>query len=70
MMVKAPVIDKTLKEQILQVRDMGLVNMFDIKGVRQIAEALEFTELVRYLDEDRKGYAEFILYGGKQQEEG
>ena len=59
-----------LKEQILQVRDTGLVNMFDIKGVRQIAEAMEFTELVRYLDEDRKGYAEFILFGGKQKEEG
>ena len=57
-----------LKEQILQVRDTGLVNMFDIKGVRQIAEAMEFTELVRFLDEDRKGYAEFILYGGKQKE--
>ena len=69
MMVKAPVIDKTLKEQILQVRDTGLVNMFDIKGVRQIAEAMELLELVRYLDEDRKSYAEFILYGGKQKEE-
>ena len=69
-MVMNPVIDETLKEQILQVRDLGLVNMFDIKGVRQIAEAMELAELVRYLDEDRKGYAEFILYGGKQKEEG
>ena len=69
-MVMNPVIDETLKEQILQVRDLGLANMFDIKGVRQIAEAMEFTELVRYLDEDRKGYAEFILYGGEQKEEG
>lgn len=56
-----------LKEQILQVRNTGLVNMFDIKGVRQIAEAMECMELVRYLDEDRKGYAEFILYGDKQE---
>ena len=59
-----------LREQILQVRDTGLVNMFDIKGVRQIAEAMELTELVSYLDEDRKGFAEFILYGGEQKEEG
>ena len=59
-----------LREQILQVRDTGLANMFDIKGVRQIAEAMELAELVRCLDEDRKGYAEFILYGGKQKEEG
>ena len=52
-----------LKEQILQVRDTGLVNMFDIKGVRQIAEAMEFTELITFLDEDCERYAGFILHG-------
>ena len=57
-----------LKEQILQVRDTGLVNMFDVKGVREIAEAMELAELVRFLDEDRKGYTEFILYGDRKQE--
>lgn len=67
---KVDEISGLIKEQILQVRDTGLVNMFDIRGVRQIAEEMEFTELVKYLDEDRKGYAEFILYGGKQKEEG
>lgn len=54
-----------LKEQILQVRDTGLVNMFDVRGVREIAEAMELADLVRFLDEDRKGYTEFILYGGR-----
>ena len=57
-----------LKEQILQVRDTGLVNMFDVRGVKEIAEAMELAELVRFLDEDRKGYTEFILYGGRKQE--
>lgn len=66
---KDTVIDDTLKEQILQVRDTGAVNMFDIKGVRQMAEAMGLTELVRYLDENRKGYTELILYGGKQKED-
>ena len=54
-----------LKEQILQVRDTGLVNMFDVRGVREIAEVMELAELVRFLDKDRKGYTEFILYGGR-----
>jgi hypothetical protein len=57
-----------LKEQILQVRDTGLVNMFDVRGVKEIAEAMELAELVRFLDEDRKGYTEFILYGGRKPE--
>ena len=57
-----------LKEQILQVRDTGLVNMFDVRGVKEIAEAMELAELVRFLDEDREGYTEFILYGSRKQE--
>ena len=55
--------DDVLKEQILTVRDTGLVNMFDIKGVRQVAEEYEFDELLDYLDEDTAGYAGFILHG-------
>lgn len=56
-------ISESLKEQILMVRDTGLVNMFDIRGVREVAEALEFTELITFLDEDRERYAGFILHG-------
>ena len=56
-------ISGSLKEQILQVRDTGLVNMFDVKGVREVAEAMELDELVEYLDSGAEGYARFILYG-------
>lgn len=56
-------ISESLKEQILMVRDTGLVNMFDIRGVREVAEAMEFTELITFLDEDRERYARFILHG-------
>ena len=56
-------ISESLKEQILIVRDTGLVNMFDIRGVREVAEAMEFTELITFLDEDRERYAGFILHG-------
>ena len=56
-------ISESLKEQILMVRDTGLVNMFDIRGVREVAEAMEFTELITFLGEDRERYAGFILHG-------
>ena len=55
--------DDILRDQILTVRDTGMVNMFDIKGVRQVAEAFEFNELLDYLDEDTAGYVGFILHG-------
>ena len=55
--------DLEIREQILTVRETGLVNMFDVKGVREIAEALDLTELVEYLDSGADGYASFILYG-------
>ena len=42
--------------------------MFDVRGVKEIAEAMELAELVRFLDEDREGYTEFILYGSRKQE--
>ena len=60
---KVTEIGGSLKEQILQVRDTGLVNMFDVKGVREVAEALDLDELVEYLDNGAEGYARFILYG-------
>ena len=60
---KVTEIGGSLKEQILQVRDTGLVNMFDVKGVREVAEAMELDELVEYLDSGAEGYARFILYG-------
>ena len=55
--------DLKIREQILAVRETGLVNMFDVKGVREIAEALDLTEFVEYLDSGADGYAGFILYG-------
>ena len=55
--------DDVLRDQILTVRDTGLVNMFDIKGVRKVAEEFKFNELLTYLDEDTADYVEFILHG-------
>ena len=61
--------DKKVKEQILKVRDTGLTNMFDTRAVQRIANEMNFYELVIYLEEHRKEYAQFILTGDLPDEE-
>lgn len=57
------IITDKLFEQILAIRDSGKVNMFDVHSVQQEANEREFYELVVFLEEHRKEYAEFILTG-------
>lgn len=52
-----------IKKQILEVRDTGLTNMFDVRTVSEIAEMMGHYELVEYLTEHRGEYAKFILTG-------
>ena len=54
-----------VREQILEVRDTGLTNMFDINGVQRVAYDLDLFELVLYLDEleNRSEYCRFIMTG-------
>ena len=52
-----------VKNQILAVRDTGLTNMFDVRAVQRIANDMGFYELVVYIAEHRRGYAQFILTG-------
>ncbi len=52
-----------VKEQILKIRCTGLTNMFDVNAVQRLALEYEFFELVNYLEENRKGYVNFILKG-------
>lgn len=54
---------KTVKKQILAIRDSGLTNMFDVRMVQRIANDLGFYELVVYLEEHSKEYVHFILTG-------
>ena len=54
--------NETIKEQILQVRETGLSNMFNITKVQLIAEQLGLSELSTYLSEDdKKEYVHFIF---------
>ena len=55
--------DNTVREQILAVRNTGLTNMFDVYAVQRIATQMGYNELVYYIEENRKGYAQFILTG-------
>lgn len=55
--------NKKVKEQILIIRDTGLTNMFDVHMVQRIANELDFYELVIFIEEHRKEYVHFIMYG-------
>ncbi|MDS1028927.1 DUF5049 domain-containing protein [Bacillota bacterium LX-D] len=52
-----------VRKQILAIRDTMLTNMYDVSTVQRIANDMGFYELVVYLEENRKEYAQFILTG-------
>lgn len=55
--------NETIRNQILAIRDTGLTNMFDVHMVQQLAFDRNYFELVIFLEEHRKEYVRFILYG-------
>lgn len=55
--------NETIRKQILAIRDTGLTNMFDVNTVQWLANERGFYELVIFLEEHRKEYVRFILYG-------
>ncbi len=53
-----------VKQQILQVRDSGLTNMFDLPAVKWMAIRMGLADLAYYLGEgNTTEYAHFILTG-------
>lgn len=60
-----------IKEQILEVRDDGGSNMFDVNGVQRIAYDHELFELVLWLEDKahHKEYVNFIMTGEAPMEE-
>lgn len=61
--------NEVIKEQILAVRDTGEANMLDTRKVQVIANREGFYELVVYLEEHKREYANFILTGHTGEEE-
>ena len=57
--------NKTIFSQIMDIRDSGRVNMFDIPAVQRMAFEMGFYELVCFIEEDRAAYVRFILTGEK-----
>ena len=55
--------NETIRNQILAIRDMGLTNMFDVHMLQRLAYERNYFELVIFLEEHRKEYVQFILYG-------
>ena len=51
--------------QIMDIRDSGRVNMFDVPSVQRMAFEMGFYELVCFIEEDRAAYVRFILTGEK-----
>lgn len=56
-------IDVKIKEQILAIRDTGRTNMFDVNMVQRMAFGRDFHELVCWLEDHKKEYVRFIMYG-------
>lgn len=50
-------------EQILYIRDLGIVNMFDVDTVKMYAGVFGFIELEQYIEGDKQRYFNFILHG-------
>jgi len=49
--------------QIMDIRNSGRVNMFDIPSVQRIAFEMGFYELICVIEEERTAYIRFILTG-------
>ena len=58
----------TIRKQIMAVSVTGETKMLDTRMVQVIANRMGFYELVIYLEEHKKEYANFILTGSTGEE--
>ncbi len=52
-----------IKEQIIKIAESGRTNMFLTNEVQVIADEMGFYELVIFIEEYKKEYVNFIMYG-------
>lgn len=50
-------------QQLMDIRDSGLTNMFDTNIVQRLAYDRDYFELVMYIEDHKKEYAHFIMTG-------
>lgn len=56
--------NEQLKSEIEDIRCSGICNMLDIPYVQRLAFDRNYFDLVMFIEEHRKEYVHFILYGG------
>ena len=49
--------------QLIDIRNSGETNMIDYLAVQQIAFDREYFELVMYIEDHKKEYVHFVIYG-------
>lgn len=52
-------------EQILDIRNSAVTNMFDTTAVQRISNDHGYYELVIFIEEHKREYAQFILTGDR-----
>ena len=62
-------ITETIFQQIMEVRAGGQCNMLDTTAVQRYAHDHNLYELVIFIEENRKAYANFILRGERDDDE-
>lgn len=52
-----------IRQQVLQIRNTGETNMFDVENVKRLAYYYNCHDLIKYLNTDRARYIKLILTG-------
>lgn len=52
-----------VREQILDIRDTGLTNMFDLLMVQRLAYDRGFYEAIYWIKEHKREYVHFVMTG-------
>jgi len=52
-----------IRGQILEICDSGCCNMLDTAQVQRTANDRGFYDLVIFIEENKRGYSNFIFYG-------
>lgn len=55
-----------LREQILDIRDSGEVNMLDSRAVQVLANQCRYYDLVVFIEDHRREYCKFIMTGDEE----
>ena len=58
-----PEFTRTVRDQLMAVRDSGETNMLDVPMVQRLAFDHEYYELVSFIEEHKESYVTFIMKG-------